>query len=267
MCPGSVLMYANRQHYLGMAIVEFGAGVTKITGSIGGWTFQRSGAGFIVRNKPLQRKFSSPKQTEAQANFVSQIQAFQELSPGDKLTWGAFADSNPKENKFGQVKALSGQNWFTSVNSAKARLSLGQLSVPPANLLPEVITSFNLVVDATKIEISAITPNNPADTGLFIDTTFPITRLSRIEQSAFRETDTVSAGPFGTIDLTTDWETAHKGSWPPGGFATCINIGVSLQPVRLSTGITGPRIVLISGLDFVGAGIGSMEIESTFIVS
>lgn len=250
-----------------MAIVEFGAGVVSIVGSIRGWTFQQNRSGNIIRGKPLQKKVATAKQTAQQALLVSLIQDFQQLTPGEKLAWDAFATSNTKENKFGQTKTLTGQNWFTTINAARGRLGLAQLSAPPANLLPVGITSFNLTVDATKIEISNITPDNPTDTGLFITTSFPNTLTTKLQRAPFRDTRVETGGPFGTIDLTTDWENTHSLPWPPGGFANCINIGVRLQPVRVSTGITGAAITKISGLDFVGSGIGSMEIESTFVVS
>jgi hypothetical protein len=250
-----------------VARIEFGAGITDIVGSIAGWTFQRNRSGSIVRTRPRQPKFNTPKQTSQQSAFVGLIQDFQQLSPGDKLAWDAFATSNTKINRFGQTKILTGQNWFTAINSARARLALAQLSTPPANLLPEAITGFNLTVDATKIEISTITPDNPTDTGLFIQTTFPNTLTTKDQRSALRETATLSSGPFGTIDLTPDWEAAHTLPWPPGSVANCINVMVQLVPVRVSTGITGVAINKVSGLDFVGSGIGSMEIESTFIVS
>ena len=73
--------------------------------------------------------------------------------------------------------------------------------------------------------------------------------------------------PFGTVDLTSDWEAAHNLSWPAGGTADCYNIGVRLQPVNDVTGITGPAITNIRGLDFSTAGIGFMEIGVDFIVS
>ena len=250
-----------------MARIEFGAGITDIVGSIGGWTFQQNRSGSIVRTRPRQRKFNTPKQTGEISAFVGLIQEFQALSPGDKLAWDAFAGSNLKVNRFGRSVALTGQNWFTSVNSARLRLALGILSVPPANLLPEAITSFNLVVDATKIEINTITPNSPTDTGLFIQTSFPNTLTTNDQRSALRKTDTIAAGPFGTIDLTSDWETAHVLPWPPGGVANCINIMVQLIPVRVSTGITGVALNNVRGLDFVNSGIGFMQIGSTFVVS
>ncbi|MEE8153291.1 MAG: hypothetical protein V3T76_09720 [candidate division NC10 bacterium] len=250
-----------------MAIVQFGGGIVNLTGSVRGWTFQFTRAGSIVRTKPIQRKSSTPKQTSEQSAFVTQIQAFQVLSLSDKVAWDAFAGLHPKDNKFGQQKLLTGQNWFTTINSARARLGLAQLDTPPAHTLPVPITSFNLTVDATKIEIDTITPDNPTDTGLFIDTTFPISQLSRAQRSPFRATDTVNSGPFGTIDLTSDWETAHSLVWPAGGSVDCYNIGVRLQPVNIVTGITGPAITVISRFDGATAGIGFMEIGVDFIVT
>lgn len=250
-----------------MARVLFGGGVVNMIGSIKGWTFQFTRSGSIVRSKPIQRRSATPKQTLQQAAFVTQIQAFQALSLGDKVAWDAFASINPKTNKFGQDKLLTGQNFFTTINSARARLGLAQLDTPPANVLPVPITSFNLVVDPFKIEISAITPNNPTDTGLFIDTSSPVSQLASNLRSPFRKTDTISSGPFGTVDLTSDWETAHALSWPAGGSADCYNIGVRLQPVNIVTGITGPAVTLIRDLDAGNAGIGFMEIGVDFIVS
>lgn len=250
-----------------MAIVEFGAGVINIVGSIRGWTFQFTRAGTIVRTKPIQRKSSTPKQTAEQSAFVTQIQAFQVLTLGQKVAWDAFASITPKENKFGQQKLLTGQNWFVTVNSARARLGLAQLDTPPPNTLPVPITSFNLTVDPTKIEIDTLTPDNPTDTGIFIDTTFPTTQLSRAQRSPFRVTDTINSGPFGTIDLTSDWEAAHALNWPPGTVDDCVTIGVRIQPVNTVTGITGPAITLIRDIDISTSGIDFMEIEVTFIVS
>ena len=250
-----------------MAIVQFGATVTDITGSIEGWTFQRNRSGTIVRGKPRQKKVATVKQSAQRALLVSFIQAFQQLTPGEKLAWDAFATLNTKLNKFGETKVLTGQNWFTTVNSARTALGLAQLSAPPANLLPEAITSFDLTVDATKIEIDQIIPDSPTDTGILITTTFPNTLTTKIQRSPFRDTKVVSAVPFGTIDLTTDWENTHLLPWPPSGVAACINIGIRLQPVRKTTGITGPALTRVSGLDFANSGIGFMQIGSTFIVS
>lgn len=250
-----------------MAIVEFGAGITALKGSIQGWTFQQNRAGHIVRSRPRPTKNPTADQTTEQSQFVSLIQDFQQLTPGQKLTWDAFSINNPKTNRFGEEKILTGQNWFTTINNARARLALGQLSVPPANLLPEAITSFNLVVDATKIEIDTITPNNPTDTGIFIFSSFPTTQTTKLNRTALRETKIISSGPFGTVNLTSDWETTHRLSWPPGGIANCINVAIQLVPVRVTTGITGPGLTVVGGLDFVGSGIDFMEIGSTFIVS
>jgi len=250
-----------------MAIVEFGAAIVNMTGSVRGWTFQFTRAGSIVRTKPIQRKSSTPKQTSEQAAFVTQIQAFQLISLANKVAWDAFAGVNPKENKFGQQKLLTGQNWFTTINSARARLGLAQLDAPPTATLPVPITSFNLTVDNTKIEIDSITPDNPTDTGLFIDTTFPVSQLSRSQRSPFRVTETINSGPFGTIDLTALWEAAHALNYPPGSANDCFNIGVRLQPVNTVTGITGPAITVIKSNDSATAGIGFMEIGVTFVVS
>lgn len=250
-----------------MAIVEFGAGITAIKGSIGGWTFQQNRAGNIVRSKPRPPKSPTAKQTTEQAQLVSLIQQFQKLTPGEKLAWDAFATGNPKTNRFGQTKILTGQNWFTTINSARLRMSLAILTAPPANLLPEQITSYTLTIDATKIEVSDIIPNNPSDTGLLIFSSFPNTQSTKLQRSTLRETTRITSAPFGTIDLTADWEAAHLLPWPPGGSANCINIAVMLQPVRLSTGITGVGLTKVSGLDFVNSGIGFMQIGSTFIVS
>jgi len=250
-----------------MAIVQFGGGIVNMVGSIQGWTFQFTRAGAIVRTKPVQRVSSTPKQTLQQANFVSFLQAFQALDPGDKLAWDAFSQINLKTNKFGQQKILTGQNWFTTVNSARARLGDPQLDTPPSADLPVLIIGFDLLVDASKIEVSGIVPDDPTDTKLFVETTSPVSQLARNQRSPFRATGPVLSPPFGTIDLTSDWETAHGLTWPAGGNADCYNIGVRLQPVNDVTGITGPAVTLIRGLDFSTAGIGFMEIGTDFIVS
>jgi len=249
-----------------MAIVEFAAPVTALTGSVGGWTFQRNRSGNIVRIKPRSTVNPTARQTTVQSKFISLIQAFQALTSGQKLQWEAFAAANTKENRFGVQKELSGQNWFSSVNFARESLGLAILLVPPANLLPEQITAFTLTVDLTKIEISALVPNTPTDTGILIFTTTANTLLTTAQRSDFRATEIVTGGPFGTIDLTASWESTHKLDWPVGSDLDCLSVGVAIVPVRASTGITGTRIVQINTGTVVALGVGSAVIGTSNVV-
>jgi len=249
-----------------MALVEFGALVTSLKGSIGGWTFQRNRSGNIVRLKPRTTVNPTSKQTVIQSEFVSLIQGFQALTTAQKLLWDDFATLNTKENKFGFAKTLSGQNWYQSVNFQRERLGLARLLVPPANLLPEQIVAFDLTVNLSKIEISNIFPNDPTDTGILIATTTANTLLTDKQRSAFRETKVETGGPFGTIDITAQWEATHGINWPAGSDLDCISVGVEIVPVRGTTGITGTRIVKVNTGTASDLGIGEMAIGSTFVV-
>lgn len=220
-----------------MARVTYGALITALQGSIGGWSFHVNRSGQIARLRPASFRSRTGKQNTEIANFTSLISGFSALTLVQKTAWDAFALANTKITKWGEVKTLTGQNWYVSINAKREQLSLARLDVPPTFLLPNGNNNFTLVVDATKIEVTKAVPASPANTSLIFWGTPPILRTTTSLRSELRFLVVDQSQPFGVIDLTTDWETAFNTSWPPSPSASNFNIFIGMQIVREVSGI------------------------------
>ncbi len=220
-----------------MAKVTFGAGITALQGSIGGWTFHTNRSGNIVSLRPASFRSRTGKQNTEIANFTSLIAGFSELSLADKQTWDAFALAHTKETKFGETRTLTGQNWYVSSNGHREQLGLARIDAAPMFQMPIGNDNFSLVVDATKIEITKNPPLSPNDTSLLFWGTPPLRRTTTSLRSDIRFLTAITAQPFGVTDLTSFWETAFSCDWPPSDPISDFSIFIGMQIVRGSSGI------------------------------
>jgi len=250
-----------------MARVQYGSIITDIKGSIGGITYQKNRAGNIARLRGGTFKSSTPKQTTSQSNHITILSTWQSLSLSDKDLWNAFALANTKINRFGEVKTLSGLNWFESINQTRMCFGLSFLLVPPVYSLPTGPPAYTLVVSNTLISIEFSPPFNPTDTGLKIWTTPPLSRSTNSLRSQYRLTKVTQSNPYGLIDLTADWQTTHKIPYPPSSNTYCYTIGVQVQSCLLSNGICSSGVDSLGNTGLPISGIGFMVVGSTFAVA
>lgn len=249
-----------------MARVTYGAMITDIKGSVGGFTFQSNKSGTIVRLKPTMSKISTPIQTLAQSGFSSFLAAWQQLTLSQQVAWNDFADLHTRSNAYGEVKVLTGANWYMSINYNRQRMGLSILDNPPTYLLPTGPTSYTIDLNSSTIEIDFDTPFQPTNTDLIIWTTPPIRGVSAIPRSAYRFTQMATGDNFSNIDLTSGWEAAHSLSWPAPGSANNYQVAVMVQSVLQSSGIASVGVFNIESYIVAISGIGFMEIGATFEV-
>ena len=249
-----------------MAIVQFGAGIDAIKGSIGGWTFQKNRSGNIIRLRGQASKEATTKQTAAHELHQKFLQQFQKLSLSSKEAWDDFSLTFTKENKFGEVKTLTGQNWFESVNQNRELVQESILQIPPDHLIPVGVPNTILTIDKTAIKLEVATGTDLTDTAFIIRSTFPHTRTTTSVRSALRLTKIITTAVPGIIDITSDWETTHNLQYPPSTTAACFTITVMIQTMRKASGITSPGLIIFDDLRIPVQGIGVMIIDSTFQV-
>jgi len=249
-----------------MAKVQFGAGISALSGSIGGWTFHTNRSGNIVRLRGGTFKSKSIKQTDAIAKHISLLNGFNALSAANKLSWDAFANAHTKEDKFGQIRTITGQNWYEAINSQRETLTLSRLDVPPMFQGPIGNTNFSLVVDATKIEVTKNPPTSPNNTSLLWWASPPLRRTTNSIQSSLRFIQVDRTQPFTVIDLTASWVSAFKCPWPPSPNAADFNIFIGLQIVRESSGLTDPINFQSAPLVIALEGVGFQIIGSTNVI-
>lgn len=249
-----------------MALVEYGAGISALRGSIGGWTFHKNRAGNIVRLRSGTHKQTTPKQDTAIAKHVDILSAWQAITPAEKLSWDSFANAHTKTNMWGDVRTLTGQNWFEAVNLNRELVGNPRITSPPSYSLPIGNTNFSVTVDATQILITKNPPLNPPDTGLIIRTTPPLSRSTTSLRSNLRLTVVRPTGPYTPFDIKNFWTATHGCFWPPSPVTSFFTIGIMLQLIRKTSGITSPGNTLLGDLTITPKGIGFWAIEVDFEV-
>lgn len=249
-----------------MAIVRYGAGITEFIGSIGGWTFQRNAAGSIVRLRPIQKKRITEKQSIAVNKHIGYLQLYSVLSLTNKRLWSDFAELHTKYNLFGQLKTLTGQNWFESINYNLQLADQMSVSIPPAYKLPVNVPNYSVNLTDEKIELIFDEPADPPNNYLIIRTTFPITSISKSIQSYIRLTLIHKSFPVTKIDITAAYKETHEIDWPPSPDPYRFIVSVMVQTVDITSGIASVGLIKQDSLYLPSRGIGIWIIEDTFIV-
>jgi len=99
-----------------MARVKFGVAVASIDGSIGGSTFQRSGYGYSLRNKPSQRSSGTAAQNSRRTALSVVLSAWHNLSTSEKQLWDNFCAYRQQQSRYNNNAYLSGYALFMKYN-------------------------------------------------------------------------------------------------------------------------------------------------------
>lgn len=101
-----------------MAQVKLSGLVTSIKGSVGGTTFQSSGAGLTARNKPLPLKSKSNAQTTVRVLQAQLNTAWGDLTDAQRQTWASFSEFTNGSGKTHKRNnsANTGKMQFLTVN-------------------------------------------------------------------------------------------------------------------------------------------------------
>lgn len=136
-----------------MARIEYGGGVTAITGSMGGSVFQRNGSGFIIRAKGTTRQSRTDNQRNQLALFQSMRNQWLLLSYQNRVDWQTFANDHPRTDQYGRTKFINGITWFSSITFM--RMQMGEIfsPTPPTYELPSAVPSYYVDNDADNFYI------------------------------------------------------------------------------------------------------------------
>lgn len=250
-----------------MARVEYGVIITDIIGSIGGITFQHNRSGKIARLRPKTHKHPTAAQVLRQVKHSGILHSWQQLSGTHQDDWNDFADLHTKTNMFGDVKTLSGLNWFESVNLSRDLIGLNELTTPPAYNLPAAVPNYTVTIDDTKIELNLPVPFDTADNSLVIRATNPIPNTTTNFRGQWRFIKYEGTGVINTIDITNLWKDIFTCVYPPSSNMAGFNIGIMLQVIRKDSGIQSVGSTSINKYYYDDRGIGYWIIGTTFKIT
>ena len=249
-----------------MALVEYGGGVASFRGSIGGLTFQRNGAGSIVRTRPIQKKQVTPIQSAENNILTGLIHDWQALPLLTQSAWNTFSDAHDKVNMWGDSRVINGFNWFFMLNRNAITMGKVALTSPPAYTVPDALPVYALNIDCNKIELVWQSGFTTINTGMLVYCTNAIRNAKtpfRRSMKFIKYLDSVTPVDY---DITTEWEAAFNVSYPPGSGCVDIKIQAFLVPVQKVTYIDTAGYYTASHLQECDLAIPDMEISCNFIV-
>lgn len=224
-----------------MAKIVYTLGTVK--GSIAGLTFQGNRSGYIVRRRPQVHKSSTQKQTLAHSKLQHWLYEWQQLTSSQQMAWNTFALAHPKPNKFGELKSLTGANFFMSCNYMTDLTGVGLITDPPVYALPDAAPTFTLIATVDALKINYTSSFDYTDQSLIIWATPPTTRNTATINQLRKFVLINNSDPSNPQDITSAWESAMGITWNPHTQFPSANIFISLQPVGELSGITGALLV------------------------
>lgn len=133
-----------------MALVKFGGGIVKMSGSLAGNTFAKNRSGDYVRSwkNPTNPRSTRQEAIRAIVSFLAEYW-HTELTVAQRAAWKVYADAVAMKNKLGDSILHTGFNHFIRTNAAILTMPETQIDTSPTILsLPEKDTELACSAEA-----------------------------------------------------------------------------------------------------------------------
>jgi len=149
-----------------MALVTPGPMVGQVSGRIGSVVFSHNRGGPYCRNGTIPTLVTSEAAINAKGRLAAQSQAWDNLTPTERLAWLEFARSNPVTNRVGSQVTIGGNAAFVGINSRLAYTGDTLLTDPPIADPPAALTSLTLSADIGAGTFDLTFAATPLDAGV-----------------------------------------------------------------------------------------------------
>jgi len=215
-----------------MARILYSGIVSELKGSVKGTTYQRNVAGSIAKGKNNARFSPSTFQSSELTDFSYIASIWNALDWDHKDDWGGFATYNKRTDFWGNVKSISGYNWFMSINR-NALLAGDELwtDVPEdANI--QAIPPYSIDVTSSYGRINFGAPVDLSDLTLIVNATGPRRATSLSSRQMILYLKQVTGSGIQYVYFHTEWSTAYGITWSE--FYALPNAGLWLLPYSIS---------------------------------
>jgi hypothetical protein len=220
-----------------MARVTYGSIITDIKGSIGGITFQHNANAKIARLRFTKAKKNTQKQITKITEFQTVLSLWQTLDGTEKAAWNAFAATYTKEDKWGNVKTLSGFQYFNSINNYLLLISESMITAPPTWSTPLVVQDYTAVAIFNDFSINW-SPSFAHTSEYLLLFTSPLLRtVSLANRKVLRLTSIIVPGTDSSYDYLSDWQAAHNIPVPIAGSPSKKFIFTAVMSVHETKGL------------------------------
>jgi len=130
-----------------MALLKFPPEILGIRGHTAGLIFSQNKAGAYIKNFAVPTNPNTAAQQTQRSALALITQTWRALTPTQRLAWDAFAADPPETDydPWGEVRQLTGHQWFTRINTRRASAGAAPLPNPPASTpqTPVTITALH----------------------------------------------------------------------------------------------------------------------------
>lgn len=130
-----------------MALIRPGGIVGQISGRIGGNVYSHNRYGSYIRNGTIPVTSTTSYALAAKARMTGGTQAWQLLTPGERLAWNEWAAQNPVVNRLGQSVLLTGHAAFVGPFCRLVAAGAATITTPPLVPAPPPLLTCSLVAD------------------------------------------------------------------------------------------------------------------------
>ena len=220
-----------------MARVTYGSGITEYNGSIGGITYQKNASGNIAK---LRSNFVvNPTSLQATyQNRLSYLVAYwQTLTTVQQDGWDTFAAAHDHTSPWGDIKTLSGYQWFLSCNLRRMMHFTTPIASAPVWAAQTPPDAFIIETSNTYIRV-AWAPDYNAPTDLIAYATLPLRQSSlKLRRSLFHIKNYLAAPLLTNWDLTAEIAALYNVTWLTFYSHSNCNIIIRLLQGNFATGL------------------------------
>lgn len=187
-------------------IAKLGGIVTQASGSIGGVTFANKRGVTVISAKQHVPTTASAAQTQHKAAFSRAAAAWAELTTAQRLAWGLYALSHPRQNRLGVARKLTPYQFWLLENTLRAQAGIPLRTNPP-RLGQSGVGSFdNLSFTAGGPYTLAMTAPATDASGYYVIYGARSTRNLSMGKRYMRFVGAYPAAPSIDQDLQPDWD-------------------------------------------------------------
>ena len=177
-----------------MAVVKPSVYFNSISGKLGGHMFTNGRNGLVLQPIGIRRRVASVPQAEFISLSSKIVKMWGSLSELERIAWQASSDLYPQMNRIGELKPLTGFNWFVKCVGNLYLCGLnyiptapGLISITPATSIlvepigGEYVITNNGVIDGNCLYVVFSSPTYAATKGRYTSTLRVIRTVSPSE--------------------------------------------------------------------------------------
>lgn len=209
-----------------MAKVKYGEMIADLRGKINGTVHSKNRAGNYMRNKTSPVNPQSVYQSAVRTLFTTLSQGWRGLAVEERASWNAVVSSFARSNQFGDMKNMSGENLYISINRNLQTVGAALLTTPP---LPAAVTGLSALSLVAEVSVGTMlltyAPAIPATGVLLIFATPPVSAGISFVKNRYRFIDSILTANASPYNITSAYELKYGTGWQVAGqkvFVKCV---------------------------------------------